>query len=102
MMTGFGVDAVNPYMAFSAIQRLVDDGQLAGVEYKAAVGNYVKAAGKGMLKVMAKMGVSTLQASFLRCTARHAIHNHCFGFLKPGLATRDFDVALDVARALVA
>lgn len=69
MMTGFGVDAVNPYLAFAGIQRLVDDGQMTDVDYKTGVKKYVKAAGKGMLKVMAKMGVSTIQAS-MRCRPR--------------------------------
>jgi glutamate synthase (NADPH/NADH) large chain len=63
VMTGYGADAVNPYMAFVAIDRLIREKHLSADkptdEYDY---NYAKAAGKGMLKVFAKMGVSTLQS----------------------------------------
>ena len=63
VMTGYGADAVNPYMAFVAIERLVREKHLdSATAVEDYIYNYRKAAGKGMLKVFAKMGVSTLQS----------------------------------------
>ncbi len=66
LLVGFGAGAINPYLAFESIEDLIaaDDGAgmhgLGGMEPKKAVNNYIKAAGKGVLKVMSKMGVSTV------------------------------------------
>ncbi|WP_135460336.1 glutamate synthase large subunit [Mycobacterium sp. DL99] len=60
MLCGFGAAAVNPYMAFESIEDMVDRGVIAGISSDKAKANYVKAAGKGVLKVMSKMGISTL------------------------------------------
>jgi len=60
VLIGFGAAAINPYMAFETIEDMVDRGQLPGLALADAIGNYVKAAGKGVLKVMSKMGISTL------------------------------------------
>jgi len=62
LLIGFGAGAVNPYLAFESIEDLIDhdlDG-LGGYEKKKAVRNYIKAAGKGVLKIMSKMGISTI------------------------------------------
>ncbi len=60
MLVGFGAGAINPYMAFETVEDMLDRGALTGVTYETAVANYIKAAGKGVLKVMSKMGISTL------------------------------------------
>ncbi|WP_068272298.1 glutamate synthase large subunit, partial [Aldersonia kunmingensis] len=60
MLVGFGAGAINPYMAFESIEDMLDRGGLTGITYEKAVANYVKGAGKGVLKVMSKMGISTL------------------------------------------
>lgn len=60
MLCGFGAAAVNPYMAFESIEDMVDRGVIAEISSDKAKANYVKAAGKGVLKVMSKMGISTL------------------------------------------
>ncbi len=60
MLCGFGAAAINPYMAFESIEDMVDRGVIAGISSDKAKANYVKAAGKGVLKVMSKMGISTL------------------------------------------
>src|SRR3712207_513227 len=52
--------SVNPYLAFESIEDLIRDGALTGVEPAQAVRNMVKALGKGVLKVMSKMGISTV------------------------------------------
>jgi len=61
LLIGYGVGAVNPYLAFETLDDMIREGILTGVDYKTAVKNYVKAAAKGVVKTMAKMGVSTIQ-----------------------------------------
>uniref|UniRef100_UPI0035CBDECA glutamate synthase large subunit n=2 Tax=Mycobacterium TaxID=1763 RepID=UPI0035CBDECA len=60
MLLGFGAAAINPYMAFESIEDMLDRGVLEGFDRETALHNYIKAAGKGVLKVMSKMGISTL------------------------------------------
>jgi glutamate synthase (NADPH) large chain len=59
LLLGYGAAAVNPYLAFETIEDLVDRGAIAGPA-DAAVAKYVKAMSKGVLKVMSKMGISTI------------------------------------------
>ncbi|MGH3264090.1 MAG: FMN-binding glutamate synthase family protein, partial [Trebonia sp.] len=59
-LVGFGAAAVNPYLAFESIEDMLDRGEFNGMDRNKALNNYVKAAGKGVLKVMSKMGISTL------------------------------------------
>jgi glutamate synthase (NADPH/NADH) large chain len=59
-LVGFGAAAINPYMAFESIEDMLDRGVIEGIDRKAALSNYIKAAGKGVLKVMSKMGISTV------------------------------------------
>ncbi|UXA20342.1 glutamate synthase large subunit [Mycobacterium sp. SMC-4] len=72
MLIGFGAAAVNPYLAFESIEDLIREGELTGVEPAAAVRNYLKALGKGVMKVMSKMGISTV-ASYTAAQAFEAI-----------------------------
>ena len=62
LLIGYGAGAVNPWVAFETLDDLIRQGILAGIDHKTAVKNYVKALNKGILKVMAKMGISTLQS----------------------------------------
>lgn len=58
---GFGADAVNPYLAFEALRFMQEQGTLdEELSHKKIISNYIKAINKGMLKVMSKMGISTL------------------------------------------
>jgi glutamate synthase (NADPH/NADH) large chain len=59
-LVGFGAAAINPYLAFESIEDMIDRGVIEGMDREEALSNYVKAAGKGVLKVMSKMGISTL------------------------------------------
>ncbi|MEP9417256.1 glutamate synthase large subunit [Gordonia sp. VNQ95] len=59
-LVGFGAAAVNPYMAFESIEDMVERGVLGDIDFETARTNYIKAAGKGVLKVMSKMGISTV------------------------------------------
>jgi len=60
MLIAFGAAAINPYIAFESISDMIDRGVIQDIDREKAVSNYVKAAGKGVLKVMSKMGISTV------------------------------------------
>lgn len=64
MLVGCGAAAINPYLAFESIEGMIDQGVLPEFAHnddrQKALKNYVKAASKGILKVMSKMGISTL------------------------------------------
>jgi glutamate synthase (NADPH/NADH) large chain len=60
LLIGYGAAAVSPYLAFETIEDMVARGALSGVPLDDAVTRYIKAAGKGVLKVMSKMGISTV------------------------------------------
>jgi glutamate synthase (NADPH/NADH) large chain len=60
LLIGFGAAAVNPYLAMETVEAMVLEGRITGVTPEKAVHNLVKALGKGVLKVMSKMGVSTV------------------------------------------
>ena len=66
LLVGFGADAINPYLAFEAIWHARRDGYLADAPHitsdEDVLAAYRKGVAKGMLKVMAKMGISTLQS----------------------------------------
>ncbi|MCP2331557.1 glutamate synthase large subunit [Actinoalloteichus caeruleus] len=62
LLLGFGAAAVNPYLAFETIEDMVGTGEITGIEAHRAVTNYVRALVKGVLKVMSKMGISTVGA----------------------------------------
>lgn len=59
-LIGYGAAAVNPYLAMETAELLVRDGSISGVTEQEAVLKLIKALGKGMLKVMSKMGISTV------------------------------------------
>ncbi|MCC3145623.1 glutamate synthase large subunit [Halanaerobium sp. Z-7514] len=61
LLIGYGLDAVNPYLAYASIVELVKEGYL-DMDSKKAVQKYIKASVKGVIKVMAKMGISTIQS----------------------------------------
>ncbi len=60
LLIGYGAAAVNPYLAMETVEDMVRRGAFTGVDEPQAVRNLVKALGKGVLKVMSKMGVSTV------------------------------------------
>ena len=103
LLLGFGAGAINPYLAFDTIRDLCREGALSGLTERKAVKNYVKAAGKGILKVMSKMGISTV-ASYTGAQIFEAV-----GLQKPlvdeyftGCATRIEGIDLDVIAREVA
>ncbi|NHN54976.1 glutamate synthase large subunit [Calidifontibacter sp. DB0510] len=60
LLVGYGAAAVNPYLAMESVEELVRRGEIADVTAEQAVKNLIKALGKGLLKVMSKMGISTV------------------------------------------
>ncbi len=60
LLIGYGAAAVNPYLAMETVEDLVREGIVTGIAPEKAVRNLVKALGKGVLKVMSKMGISTV------------------------------------------
>lgn len=60
LLVGYGAAAINPYLALETVEDLVARNIVQGVSPEKAVRNYIKALGKGLLKVMSKMGVSTV------------------------------------------
>ena len=63
LLVGYGADGINPFLAFEALLKCSDDGLFPdGYTEEKIVEGYRKGVAKGMLKVMAKMGISTLQS----------------------------------------
>jgi glutamate synthase (ferredoxin) len=62
LLLSYGAAAINPYLAFETLPDLIDHNQLAGIDPGAAIGNYIKAINKGIVKIISKMGISTVQS----------------------------------------
>ncbi len=62
LLVGYGVTAINPYLALATVTDLVESGMLKGQTAEEAQAHYIKAVVKGIVKVMSKMGISTVQS----------------------------------------
>ena len=62
LLLGYGISAINPYLALEAIDQLISLELLTGLEPAAAKKNYLKAGSKGIVKILSKMGISTIQS----------------------------------------
>jgi glutamate synthase domain-containing protein 2/glutamate synthase domain-containing protein 1/glutamate synthase domain-containing protein 3 len=62
LLIGYGVGAVNPYLAFETLDDMIRQGIIEGVTHEVAVKNYIKAVVKGVVKAFSKMGISTIQS----------------------------------------
>ncbi len=103
LLQGFGAAAVNPYLALDSIDDMIAHGQLDGISPRQAHQNYVKAACKGVLKVMSKMGISTV-ASYTGAQVFEAVglaHDVVDEYFT-GTTSRIGGVGLDVLAAEVA
>ncbi len=60
VLIGYGCGAINPYLAFEAIDDMIRQGVLEGMDHKKAVKNFIKAAPRAVIKTMSKMGISTM------------------------------------------
>ena len=61
-LIGYGASAVNPYLAMESVEYLVRAGFITGITPEKAVKNLIYALGKGVLKIMSKMGISTVSS----------------------------------------
>jgi glutamate synthase (ferredoxin) len=62
LLISYGCSAINPYLAFATIDDLIAEGMLVNTDHKTALKKYIKGAIKGVVKTMAKMGISTIQS----------------------------------------
>jgi glutamate synthase (NADPH/NADH) large chain len=60
LLVGYGASAINPYLAMETAEELVRSGTITGISPEKAVRNLIKALGKGVLKIMSKMGISVV------------------------------------------
>ncbi len=103
LLLGYGASAVNPYLAFESIDDMVRSGVITEVDERTAKRNYIKACTKGVLKVMSKMGISTV-ASYTGAQVFEAVGlgsdliDRCFS----GTTSKLDGVGLDVLAAEVA
>ncbi len=102
LLIGYGAAAVNPYLAMETVEDLARSGYLPGVAPEKAVANLIKALGKGVLKVMSKMGISTIASYrgaqvFEAIGLSHALVDRYF----TGTTSRLGGVGLDVIAAEV-
>ncbi|QEE61249.1 glutamate synthase large subunit [Salinibacterium sp. dk2585] len=72
LLVGYGASAVNPYLAMETAEELVRNGTITGVSPDEAVHNLIKALGKGVLKIMSKMGISVV-GSYIGAQAFEAV-----------------------------
>ncbi|MCM8797716.1 MAG: glutamate synthase large subunit, partial [Candidatus Omnitrophica bacterium] len=61
LLFGYGADCINPYLAFEAVKSLVEEEKIT-INLEKALSNYIKAVEKGILKIISKIGISTLQS----------------------------------------
>ncbi len=100
LLIGYGADAINPYLAFESLWQMARDGRLDAEKMNddnKIVSAYRKAVDKGMLKVMAKMGISTLQSYkgaqiFEALGLRDEVINKCFSGTNSRIQGCGFDV----------
>jgi len=62
LLIGYGAGAINPYLAFETLDDMISQGILPGIQHKEACKNYSKSIVKGVVKVISKMGISTIQS----------------------------------------
>ncbi|HID21758.1 MAG TPA: glutamate synthase subunit alpha, partial [Planctomycetaceae bacterium] len=103
LLTGYGADAINPYLAFEALSKAREDGILdeSWTDEKIVTG-YRLGVAKGMLKVMGKMGISTLQSYkgaqiFEAVGLNHEVIERCFAGTTSRLKGVGFDVLAEEA-----
>ena len=61
-LIGYGAAAINPYLALESVEQMVKSGQITGLDIEHAQKNLIKSLGKGVLKIMSKMGISTVSS----------------------------------------
>ncbi|MBI2487161.1 MAG: glutamate synthase large subunit [Deltaproteobacteria bacterium] len=62
LLIGYGASAINPYLAYETLDDMIREGMLKDITHEKAVEKYIKSIVKGVVKVMSKMGISTIQS----------------------------------------
>lgn len=62
LLLGYGCNAINPYLVFETYEQQIEKGLLTDITYEKAVYNFIKGVTKGVVKVLSKMGISTIQS----------------------------------------
>lgn len=62
LLIGYGASAINPYLAYESIKDMTEQGMIANLDFAAAQNNFIKASQKGIVKILSKMGISTIQS----------------------------------------
>ncbi len=62
LLLGYGAGTINPYLAFETLGDMIRQGMITGIDHDEAIYRYRKAIKKGVVKVMSKMGISTIQS----------------------------------------
>ena len=62
LLIGYGASAVNPYLAYESIAEMINNHDIKNINYEEAVGNYIYALEHGLLKILSKMGISTIRS----------------------------------------
>lgn len=83
VLLGYGADAINPYLTFSTIVQLAENDEFEELNSEQAINNYKEAVEKGILKIMAKMGISTVSSYrgaqiFEAIGINSSVINRCF------------------------
>jgi glutamate synthase (NADPH) large chain len=102
LLVGYGADAINPYLAFESLWQASRDGLINDLDDEKIVYSYRKAVAKGMLKVMAKMGISTLASYkgaqiFEALGLKSEVINRCFVGTNSRIQGCSFDVLAEEA-----
>jgi len=96
LLFGYGADLINPYMAYETIRQMVSE-NLINVDEKDALKNYRKALNKGILKILSKVGISTLRsyrgAQIFEALGIHdEVIERCFAGTPSRIGGADFDI----------
>ncbi len=102
LLLGYGANAINPYVAFETIAHLVSIGEIEGIPLEEALANYRQTVEKGILKIMSKMGISTVSSYrgaqiFQAIGLNSNVINTCFtGTVSPLGGIGFTDIAMEV------
>ncbi len=97
LLSGYGASAINPYLALDSLRDLAGEGSLHGHSEDEAINNFIKAIGKGLMKTMSKMGISTLASYrgaqiFEAIGLRDEVIDKCFTWTPSRIQGVGFDV----------
>ena len=102
-LIGYGAAAINPYLAMESVELMVRNGDLTGVTVAEAVENLIYALGKGVLKVMSKMGISTVASySGAQCFEAVGLSSNFVEQYFTGTITRLEGVGIEAIAQLIA